>query len=78
MRGYGESEKPLGVAEYYADKLTGDVKELVEYLGQFQTESNFYNLQYCVYSVKLYNCSDCSLPLPVPGGRLHEVSPGGA
>ena len=33
MRGYGESDKPVGISEYYIDKLTFDVKETIEGLG---------------------------------------------
>ena len=33
MRGYGESDKPVGVSEYYIGKLILDVKETIEYFG---------------------------------------------
>lgn len=34
MRGYNRSSKPRGAEHYSLDKLTGDVAELVEYLGE--------------------------------------------
>ncbi|MGO9454616.1 MAG: alpha/beta fold hydrolase [Candidatus Binataceae bacterium] len=33
MRGYGETDAPVGVANYTLDKLVGDVADLVEALG---------------------------------------------
>ncbi len=33
MRGYGESDAPVGVANYTLDKLVGDVADLIEALG---------------------------------------------
>ncbi|MGO9800078.1 MAG: alpha/beta fold hydrolase [Candidatus Binatus sp.] len=33
MRGYGESDAPVGVANYTLDKLVGDTAELIEALG---------------------------------------------
>jgi pimeloyl-ACP methyl ester carboxylesterase len=33
MRGYGESDAPIGVGNYTLDKLVGDVAELIEALG---------------------------------------------
>jgi pimeloyl-ACP methyl ester carboxylesterase len=33
MRGYGETDAPIGVANYALDKLVGDVAELIEALG---------------------------------------------
>ena len=35
MRGYGESQKPDGIENYTIDKLINDVRELIEYLGNF-------------------------------------------
>ena len=34
MRGYGETDAPVGVANYALDKLVGDVADLVEALGR--------------------------------------------
>ncbi|ELU02364.1 hypothetical protein CAPTEDRAFT_19638 [Capitella teleta] len=33
MRGYNESDKPIGVENYALDLMAADIKELVEYLG---------------------------------------------
>jgi pimeloyl-ACP methyl ester carboxylesterase len=33
MRGYGESDKPRRVSDYYIERLTGDVAQLIEALG---------------------------------------------
>ena len=34
MRGYGETDAPVGVANYSLDKLVGDVADLIEAFGR--------------------------------------------
>lgn len=34
MRGYGDSDKPNGIASYQVDKLTNDIKSLIKELGR--------------------------------------------
>lgn len=34
MRGYGDSEKPIGLDKYQIDQLIADVKNLVTALGK--------------------------------------------
>lgn len=33
MRGYGQSDKPSGIANYDIRKLAADIKNVVEHLG---------------------------------------------
>ena len=33
QRGYGESSKPAGIAEYKVDKMVKDVKQIINALG---------------------------------------------
>ena len=33
MRGYSESDKPEGISQYHTQKLTDDIKEFIEHIG---------------------------------------------